>query len=280
MVSSGRWLVVTGDVLTVAGVELTEYVRLRAAALATNGVISHASAAKLWRLPVQETDSVVHVTVEVPMHHPINGVRIHRRPLGHGDRSWVDGFVVTSRNRTVLDCLLTWPNDRAADLIDHVLRTRLVTLDRLEEIAASAHGKHGAPRLRGLVEAASAGAWSAAERRMHLLLRGARIGGWLANHPLALPGHGGTVVADIWFPDAHVAIEVDGAAWHTDRTRFQRDRERQNALVLAGATVLRFTWADITTHAERVVHEVQAALSAGDRRTSGEKRSESERTEP
>jgi very-short-patch-repair endonuclease len=38
-----------------------------------------------------------------------------------------------------------------------------------------------------------------------------------------------------------LVIEVDGWAYHRTPDRFQRDRERQNRLVAAGWTVLRFT---------------------------------------
>ena len=70
------------------------------------------------------------------------------------------------------------------------------------------------------------------------------------------------VVLDVAFPAARVAIEVDGWAWHSGVDRFRRDRQRQNALVLAGWTVLRFTWHDLTVEPERVVREVRAALAA------------------
>jgi very-short-patch-repair endonuclease len=57
-----------------------------------------------------------------------------------------------------------------------------------------------------------------------------------------------------------VAVEVDGWAWHTDPERFRRDRQRQNALVLAGWTVLRFTWHDLTHRPTEMIAEVRAAL--------------------
>ena len=67
-------------------------------------------------------------------------------------------------------------------------------------------------------------------------------------------------MVDIAFPTERLAVEVDGWAWHHDRDRFERDRSRQNALVLAGWTVLRFTWADLTEDPTRVVVVVRAAL--------------------
>lgn len=46
--------------------------------------------------------------------------------------------------------------------------------------------------------------------------------------------------------DRLLAIEVDGWAWHSDVDRFAHDRRRRNALMLAGWTVSRFTWQDLT----------------------------------
>ena len=60
---------------------------------------------------------------------------------------------------------------------------------------------------------------------------------------------------------ARLVIEVDGWAFHTDPARFQRDRTRQNRLVAAGWTVLRFTWADLHHRPDKVIREVRAALT-------------------
>jgi hypothetical protein len=46
----------------------------------------------------------------------------------------------------------------------------------------------------------------------------------------------------------------------SDVDRFAQDRVRQNALVLAGWTVLRFTWHDLMSRPQAVVAEIRAAL--------------------
>ncbi|HEY6423682.1 MAG TPA: DUF559 domain-containing protein [Pseudonocardiaceae bacterium] len=102
------------------------------------------------------------------------------------------------------------------------------------------------------------GACSQAERVLHRLLRGARIDGWEANHLLVLAG------IEYWVDGAFVArrlaVEVDGWAWHSDVDRFAQDRRRQNALVIAGWTVLRFTWHDLVSRPQTVVAQIRAAL--------------------
>lgn len=96
---------------------------------------------------------------------------------------------------------------------------------------------------------------------MSRLLRRSGTGPWVANHPLY--GADGRVVAEIDF--AHVqlriAIEVDGRAFHSDRKSFERDRWRQNALIVGGWLVLRFTWEQITTRPDEVVAIIRAAIA-------------------
>ena len=55
------------------------------------------------------------------------------------------------------------------------------------------------------------------------------------------------------FPGAKLVVEVDGLAHHVTPDRFQADRQRQNRLVAAGWTVLRFTWRDLTERPGYVV---------------------------
>ncbi len=274
--ADGLWQVVVGDVMVPARTVLTQRRRLRAAVLATEGLLSHSSAARLWDLPVPDHDEpALHVTVAVAAHPRVAGVRVHRRNLATGDRGVLHGLPLTSRPRTVADCVSTWPPSAAANLLDHVLRTRVVPVHEMGRLVADAKGTHGVGQLRRLVQSASGGSWSAAERRLHRLLRAAGIHGWVANKALRL-AHGRRVVVDVWFEEARLAVEIDGQAWHVGPERFQRDRERQNALVLSGCTVLRFTWADLTQSPGQVIAEIQAALS----RTYGRVRPENGLTRP
>lgn len=58
-----------------------------------------------------------------------------------------------------------------------------------------------------------------------------------------------------------LAIEVDGWEFHSGRSAFERDRWRQNDLVLAGWRVLRFTAAMIRDQPELVVRQIEEALA-------------------
>ncbi len=111
-------------------------------------------------------------------------------------------------------------------------------------------------RSRRLLQAADHGARSAAERLLLKLLRDAGVTGWRANHPV------GGYRVDVAFPLAHVAIEVDGFAFHSGAEEFQIDRMRQNRIVLLNWQVLRFTWLDLTEYPDRVVAVIRSAISA------------------
>ena len=75
---------------------------------------------------------------------------------------------------------------------------------------------------------------------------------------------GGVLIArvDLALPWARIAIECDSETWHSGRQRRQGDLERQNRLVLAGWTVLRFTWDDLVHRPDVIVRHVAAALAA------------------
>lgn len=146
--------------------------------------------------------------------------------------------------RASLDLLRRLPLIDAVVVADAVQHAGLVTLAQLRE----EHGRHA--RLRGVRSAGRAldlsdgRAESPPESRLRLLLVLAGLqpvpqydvrdahGTWLAR-------------VDLAFPAARVAVEYDGRAVHERSDVFARDRQRQNALVRAGWTVLRYTAADL-----------------------------------
>ena len=94
----------------------------------------------------------------------------------------------------------------------------------------------------------AAGERSAAERRADRACCGsAGITGWTANVRDPRRDRVSIGVADVVFAEARLVVEVDGLAYHVTPDRFQRDRHRQNRLIAAGWTVLRFTWRDLTS---------------------------------
>ena len=142
-----------------------------------------------------------------------------------------------------------------AKLMDSALQ-RDVGLRELWAAHLRNKGRYGSPASRLLLQAASDGARSVAERLLVKLLRDAGITGWQTNYPV------GGYKVDVGFPGPKVAIEVDGFAFHSGPVEFQGDRERQNAIALLGWQVLRFTWLDLTEYPQRVLAVIRSATSA------------------
>lgn len=137
-------------------------------------------------------------------------------------------------------------------LMDAALQRR-VDLPQLWRAHLRNKGRHGSPASRRLLRAAEGGARSEAERLLVRLLKDAGIAGWKTNYPVS--GY----KVDVAFPDAKVAIEVDGWAFHSDSETFVKDRQRQNAIALLGWQVLRFTWLDLAEYPDRVIAEIKWA---------------------
>jgi very-short-patch-repair endonuclease len=65
---------------------------------------------------------------------------------------------------------------------------------------------------------------------------------------------------DVMFPAHKVIVELDGYDYHQGRRSFERDRERDAALLAAGYVTIRITWERLTTQPEREAARLEAIL--------------------
>ncbi|MFI7674011.1 DUF559 domain-containing protein [Actinophytocola sp. NPDC049390] len=179
-------------------------------------------------------------------------VRVRRCDLRPADRVKFKGLWATGVPLTVLDAAVEL-GDLGSQLLDRALQRRVSVAD-LYTAHCRNLGRRGSARAAELLRASQDRAASAAERLLVGLVRGAGLSGWRCGYRV------GGYALDLAFPEARLAIEVDGWAWHSDVQRFRHDRRRQNALVLTGWTVLRFTWHDLTTRPDAVSYEIRLAL--------------------
>lgn len=179
---------------------------------------------------------------------------VRRRDLDPADRCNVGGLWVTGLPLTVVEAAAAL-GEHGPALLDRALQRR-VSFDAVHRAHCRNLGRRGSAAGGALLVAAADRAASQAERLAMRLLRSAGIGGWRRHYWAC--GY----ELDLAFDAERVAIEVDGWAWHADAERFRRDRQRQNALVLAGWTVLRFTWQDLTRRPAAVLAEIRRALAA------------------
>jgi very-short-patch-repair endonuclease len=179
-------------------------------------------------------------------------VRVHRRDLAAADVVSLRGLRVAGKGLATLETALALPDGSA--FLDRSLQ-RHVPFAELYSAYCRGLGRPGWAATAQLVIAAADRADSAAERLVVRHLRAAGITGWVLGHPF------GPYLIDVAFPEAKVAVEIDGWAWHVDQDRFVGDRRKQNALVRAGWVVLRFTWHDLASAPASVVAQIAGALA-------------------
>ena len=253
-VADGTWRALHPGVYLVGGHRFTDAARIRAAWLwGGDGAVVHGVAAAYWHGMLDRAPGPVGLTLpRTRTRRPRPGVVVRRRDLDPADRMRGRGVAVTAPALTALETAAAVRD--GATFLDRALQQGRVGVGDLHEAYCRAAGSHGSARSGELLRACADRADSAAERRLTTLLRRAGLTGFVVAHPF---GH---TWIDVAFPHARVAIEVDGWAWHTDPARFAADREKGNALVEAGWTLLRFTWRDLTDRPDRVVARVRSAV--------------------
>lgn len=262
---SGRWSKMDGGVIRIGGVPVTWESDLLARVLAAGegAVASHRSAAVLWELdgcrPGQPE-----LTVPVGRWYRRRGIRVHRstdldriRPVRRF------GIPTTPIDRTLLDLGAVVRREVVELAVDHARRRGLTDWDRLLRclVTHARRGRDGVATLRQILDdhyREVAKTDSGFERLVYVRLVEAGLPQPTLQHEVFIDGR--TYRLDLAYPDAKLAIELDGSI-HLRRDVWERDRERQNALVLAGWTVLRFTWRDYSERSSRLVAEIRAALA-------------------
>ena len=261
--AKGHWARVRRGVYRMAGAPVTELQALLAAVLAAGpgAVASHRAAAWLWGLADE-----LFLEVTVPKSRdpeaasgggtpPGARVAVDQPPQGHtGDQSAPHDPRPGGRpGRCPAG---PGPRQRHRGPALHPGRFLRAELER-----AGRRGRPGTASLRCRLgeRAREAGSPpSVLESRMHRLLRGAGLPRPEREHRVL----DGRYRLDFAWPDARLAAEVDGYAFHASRRTFQDDRARQNDLVAAGWTVLRFTWGDVCQRPGVVAGRIGRALSA------------------
>jgi very-short-patch-repair endonuclease len=212
---------------------LTREGRWMAAVLAggRGAALSHATAAAAWDL--RRHDGLIHVTVRGSRTAPAN-VKLHRsRTLDPGDVTTIRGVPVTRPARTIIDLARTLTADDLEPVVDLADQRGLVDFQDLRRANPAS--------LRAvLLNYDPAPTRSELERRFLRLCR---------THQIEPPETNARVEGfevDFVWRDRRLIVEVDGYAHHRSPQAFERDRERDVRLGMAGWRVLRFTWRQVT----------------------------------
>ena len=251
--ASGEWTAVAPAVYLVSGHHRSARAQARIAVLSIGDDAVLGGIAACWWLGLHPKEPAKHLvfTRRRGRHARSSATAVVRhRDLAVEDVTVVDDLRVTRPALSVLDAAV----DLGIGVVDSALLSKALTLADLR----SAHGRYpkrvGAGPVSGYLDRLEDGTRSKAERLTAELFRGEGIDGWTANLPVC--GY----LLDFAFPQARLAVEIDGFAFHRDADTFQRDRTKRNTLIADGWTVLNFTWADLTERPERVVEAVRKAL--------------------
>ena len=233
-------------VFAVGHLGLTPSSRHLAAVLACGpgSLLSHRSSGVAWRL--LRSSSTIEVTAPRGRK-PREGIIVHRSRLIHpDDRAVVDGIPVTSVARTLVDLADVLPERRLADAVNEAEVLRMFDLAALTAVLDRLPGRRGRHRLRRVLAAYTEDAHftrSRAERRFLGLcgrqgLPVPQTNLWIESHEI-----------DAYWPDAKLAVELDGGAYHRTRRAFHEDRRRDRRLAAVGIHVVRVAWADLEAEA-------------------------------
>lgn len=246
-------------VYVVGHTALVPLAREMAAVLACgpDAAISHRSAATLWRL-LEGNDGPIDVTV-TRFGRSHRGLCVHRsRSLRPEDVQTRHGIPVTTPTRTLLDLADTATERELERAVDEALVQRLTSRTSLIAAVRNASGRHGASRVRHLLERYDGPTLtrSEAEERFLALVRAAGLEVPEVNVRL------GNHVVDFLWRQRRVVVEVDGFRFHSSRRAFERDRRRDAELAAAGYRVIRITWAQLVEEPYSVVASLSQALTA------------------
>ena len=257
-VESGRWQVVHPSVYCAHTGPLSFESRCEAALrhVGRGAALDGATAAQLHGLAGYERAGI-----EIVVPHER---RVRQRPdlVVRRCRTWNGaptrircGLPVVDVERAVLIA-----TTRAPGALPATVQQGLTTPDRLAARLDELGRFRGRAAVAAAVTEAVGGSRSWLEAAFRRLVAEAGLPPPVQQHPVDAGGR--RVTLDACYPAERVAIELDGRAYHLAATDWAADLRRQNAVVLAGWTLLRFTASDLRDCPGAVVAAVRRALAA------------------
>lgn len=237
-----------------AAISTTRALVLATAAVLRDGsAVSHASAAVLHGLPLWRVGTErVHVTRSPPAAGSGSArVHLHVARLPEDDLTLVDGVLITSLARTVVDLGRSLAFESAVVVADAALASRQVTPAHLVACLARMGPVPGSRRASRVVAFADGHSESVGESRSRVLLH--RLGLPAPELQVRLRRSNGPVIArcDFGWHDHRTVGEFDGRVkYRADGGRDPaetvfREKQREDGIRDSGWEVARWTWADL-----------------------------------
>jgi very-short-patch-repair endonuclease len=273
---SGRWERCGPTVYRLLGCRVTWQQRALAACLdaGPGSFVSHRAAAVLWGISGFRPGRI-EVTVPANRNSRSSLALVHRSmEVPRSDRTIRDGIPVSRPSRMIIDLAATTGKGALEEAVDDVLCRRLVSPGELNRRAQEMGRRRGSATLRSIlspwIPPAEADPSVRDNTGLPANVAEMRIARMLIAHRLPRPVHQheirdsrGRFVArvDLAYPEARIAIEVDGFRWHAGRGPFRSDRVRGNRIEGEGWRLLRATTED-THSGDDLCRSVARLLSA------------------
>jgi very-short-patch-repair endonuclease len=259
---TGRWRVLARGIYAIAGVPETTEQRVVAAMLPFGSRVVAASRTAAWLTGVfSDPGDLIYLLLPRGQHRALRkGIVISEASLLRSDVRTSRGIRVTCPNRTIVDLAGILSEQGLEKALDDAVLLGQTTVPSLEHYIAKRRLQHrpGMATLRRLLDDRRIGV---PQRELEkLFIRRLRSSG-LPQPKRQVPC--GKWFIDFAYPARRLAVELDGRAYHFDGRSFRDDPRRQNAIVLAGYTVLRFTWDDLASEWPVTESTLRSALGLG-----------------
>lgn len=244
--------------------EVTPHGRWMAAALACGdgAVLSHSSAAALWRIGSEDRD-VIELSIPSSSRRRRQDLRIHRRPsLRPRDLTTEYGIPVTTPVQTLVDMSLRLDRAGVERMINEADKYNLTNPPALRRALHARRGERGVARLRQILDRRTFRLTrEELERRFLPLARRAGL-----PVPLTFQVVNGFEV-DFHWPELRFVIETDGLRYHRTPAEQAHDRLRDQAHTAAGLTHLRFTHEQVRYEPDHVLSVLRPTARLAAERT-------------
>lgn len=228
--------------------------------------LSHLSAARLRDIPIvgQSGNSLPEVTVPPRSNAHLPGLKPYRATLRANDVEVLDGRLMTSIARTVIDLARDYPIRTSVPALDFVLHEKLATADELRDVLEMCRTWPGARRACRAVRLSDSRAESPLESVSRLVIL--RLGLPTPEPQVIIRDRAGRYLGrcDFYWDEFGVAGEADGKAkYAVDSSVGQAEKDREAAFRRVRLEVTRWDWTRVWTQSLLLAAGVRDAQRLG-----------------